>query len=117
MDDGSLGILLLTDTQEHPEWISLRAIECDKCQTWCHIENKGCKVPFKPYKELTIEDQFEWKFPWCINDIHRPIHNMKGIDINAPVAAFQETKAKVGYRGVRIAHLNVAGWLSKTATI
>eukprot|EP00112_Aurelia_sp_Birch-Aquarium-sp1_P020905 Seg55.4 transcript_id=Seg55.4/GoldUCD/mRNA.D3Y31 product="hypothetical protein" protein_id=Seg55.4/GoldUCD/D3Y31 len=131
--DGSLRIILSGDVHENPGPVNNpcsvcgravaknhRAIECDKCQKWCHIGNKCGKVALKTYKELAVKpDHFQWTCPRCMNDIHNPMPNIGDIamDGSTQEQAFEEIKAKIGNRGVKIAHLNVNGLLSKLPQI
>ena len=128
--DGSLKVILSGDVQENPGPVNNpcsvcgravaknhRALECDKCQKWCHIGNKCGKVPLKTYKELTVKDHFQWTYPRCIHETYdNPMPDIGDIDLDNS-AAFEELKTKTGNRGVKIAHINVNGLLSKLPQI
>ena len=82
-----------------------------------HIGNKCGKVPLKTYKELTVKDHFQWTCPRCIHEIYdNPMPDIGDIDLDNS-AAFEELKTKIGNRGVKIAHINVNGLLSKLPQI
>ena len=87
-----------------------RALDCITCSGRCHIKC-GSVSPLQ-YKQLKPADRLTWKCPVCIRNhaINLPDHLHQELNEGD---LFSDVNAKVGNHGIKMAHLNVNGLMSK----
>eukprot|EP00112_Aurelia_sp_Birch-Aquarium-sp1_P019753 Seg495.8 transcript_id=Seg495.8/GoldUCD/mRNA.D3Y31 product="hypothetical protein" protein_id=Seg495.8/GoldUCD/D3Y31 len=90
--------------------INHRALDCTTCSGRCHIKC-GSVSPLQ-YKQLKPTDRLAWKCPVCIRNyaIHPSDHLHQELNEGD---LFTDLNTRLGNHGIKMAHLNVNGLMSK----
>ena len=131
VSDASIQILLSGDIQQNPGPIrnpcsvcghavasNHRALPCVTCSQLCHIGPKCGRVPKNVYNEIKRQDTIHWNCPRCENTFNQLQTNPtltqdQNTEIDELPNMFEELRTKLKGHGIKLAHINVRGLLSK----
>eukprot|EP00112_Aurelia_sp_Birch-Aquarium-sp1_P014094 Seg3016.2 transcript_id=Seg3016.2/GoldUCD/mRNA.D3Y31 product="hypothetical protein" protein_id=Seg3016.2/GoldUCD/D3Y31 len=133
VSDASIKILLSGDIQQNPGPVrnpcsvcgnavasNHRALPCVTCHKLCHIGPKCGKVPKNIYNDIKRQDTIHWICPRCENTSNqlqtRPNPNItqdQNTEREELPNMFEELRTKLKGHGIKVAHINIRGLLSK----